>query len=92
VNYQRNHIELPGGSFVTHLASLRTDYAFNPKMFLSAFIQYNSDMDQVSSNIRFRLIHHALSDFYVVYNDAHDRRREKTDWSLTLKYTHLLNF
>jgi len=92
LNYQRSHADLREGSFTTHLASLRTDYAFNPKMSLSALIQYNSDTDQVSSNIRFRFIHHPLSDFYVVYNDARDTQLERSDRSLTFKYTHLLNF
>ena len=45
-------------------------------MFLSSFIQYNNESDQVASNIRFRFIHRPLSDIYVVYNDVRDRRRD----------------
>jgi hypothetical protein len=92
INYERNDIDLPEGSFVTDLLGYRVDYSFNPRMFLNAFIQYNSEADQVLSNIRFRLIHRPLSDIYVVYNDLHDRRNQTTDWSLTLKYTHLFSF
>ena len=97
LDYQKSDADLREGSFTTHLGSLRTDYAFNPKMSLSALIQYNSDTDQVSSNIRFRLIHHPLSDFYVVYNDQRETKvgisdRKRSDRSLTFKYTHLLNF
>ena len=92
LNYQKSDVHLREGSFTTHLASLRTDYSFNPKISLSALIQYNSDTHQVSSNIRFRFIHHPLSDFYVVYNDQHDTDLHRSDRSLTLKYTHLLNF
>jgi hypothetical protein len=92
VNYQRNDIDLPEGAFTTNLVGLRLDYSFNPKMFLNAFVQYNSEEDEWSSNIRFRLIHRPLSDIYVVYNDARDLESKTTDWSLTLKYTHLFNF
>jgi len=68
------------------------DYSFNPRMFMNAFVQYSSDTNQVSSNIRFRLIHRPLSDIYIVYNEQRDPVLDKTDWSLTLKYTHLVNF
>jgi hypothetical protein len=33
-----------------------------------------------------------LSDIFVVYNDLRDRSAQTSDRSLTLKYTHLLNF
>jgi hypothetical protein len=92
INYERNDIDLPQGSFVTDLLGYRVDYSFNPRMFLNAFIQYNSEADQILSNIRFRLIHRPLSDIYIVYNDLHDRRNQTTDWSLTLKYTRLFSF
>ena len=49
---------------------LRVGYSFNPRMFLNALIQYNSDTRQVSSNIRFRFrfIHRteALSDRIII--------------------------
>ena len=92
VNYERNDIELPQGAFTTDLVGLHVDYSFNPKMFLNAFIQYNSEADQIISNIRYRLIHRPLSDIYVVYNDVHDRKLQKTDWTFTIKYTRLFNF
>ncbi|MBI4442975.1 MAG: carbohydrate binding family 9 domain-containing protein [Acidobacteria bacterium] len=92
VSYEVNDIELRQGSFATHLVGLRIDYGFNPRTFLNTFFQYNSETNQISSNIRFRLIHHPLSDLYVVYNEVRDRRQNLHDRELTLKYTHLLNF
>ena len=92
IDYDRNNVNLPVGSFTTNLVALRAIYVFNPRMFLKAFVQYNSDTDQVSANIRFRFTHRPLSDLYVVYNEQKDTLRKKTDRSLTLKYTHLLNF
>jgi len=92
LDYERNDIALGAKSLDTDLVQLRVNYAFNPSMFLNALIQYNSDTGQISSNIRFRLIHHALSDLFIVYNDLRDVRQERSDRSITLKYTHLLNF
>ncbi|MBI4463188.1 MAG: carbohydrate binding family 9 domain-containing protein [Acidobacteria bacterium] len=93
VDYQRNAIKLPENPpFATHLVGLRIDYSFNPRMSLNTLIQYNSDTNQISANIRFRLIHHPLSDLYLVYNESRDRFQDRNDRALTLKYTHLLNF
>ncbi|MBI2820417.1 MAG: carbohydrate binding family 9 domain-containing protein [Acidobacteria bacterium] len=92
IDYERNDVNLPEGSFITDLLGVKLNYSFNPRMFLDAFIQYNSDTSQLDSNIRFRFIHHPLSDFFVVYNEQRDNAEHKTDRSLTIKYTHLLNF
>ena len=89
--YARN-VNPPRGSLHTDQAGLTLNYRFNPKMFFSSFIQYNNQSDQISSNIRFRLIHRPLSDVFVVYNDLRDRAKQTSDWSLTLKYTRLLSF
>jgi hypothetical protein len=91
-DYQRNYVELPEARFHTNEAGLRVDYSFTPQMFLNAFIQHNNETDQVTSNVRFRLIHRPLSDIYVVYNEVRDRDSDETDWTLSLKYTHLFNF
>ncbi|MBI4442387.1 MAG: carbohydrate binding family 9 domain-containing protein [Acidobacteria bacterium] len=92
IEYNKNNVHLPAGGFTTHLLQNRFDYTFNSKMFLNAFVQYNSDTKLVSANIRFRFIHRPLSDFYVVYNEQRDTVRKNNDRSLTVKYTHLLNF
>jgi hypothetical protein len=91
-DYLRNNVTLPQARFHTDEVALRADYTFNAKMFLNAFIQYNNETSQVSSNIRLRIIHRPLSDIYVVYNNAHNRRRDQTDWDLSLKYTRLFSF
>jgi hypothetical protein len=92
VEYTRNNIDLVEGAFITNLVAFRANYTFNPKMFFNSFIQYNSESDQILSNIRYRLIHRPLSDIFLVYNDLRDRRNDRSDWSFTVKYTHLLNF
>ena len=92
VEYERNNVKLPQRSFITDLVGFRMNYTFTPRMFLNAFIQYNSDTNQVSSNIRFRLIHHPLSDLFLVYSEQRDVQQERADRSISFKYTHLLNF
>jgi Domain of unknown function (DUF5916)/Carbohydrate family 9 binding domain-like len=89
----RDWIDAGGTSFGTTLASLRVDGAFSTRMFLSAFVQYNSTTKQVSSNIRYDFIHHPLSDLYVVYNDTRGTSGLLPPTrSLTVKVTHLLSF
>jgi hypothetical protein len=90
--YTRNNVSLPQGSLHTDQVGLTLDYRFSPKMFFSSFIQYNNQSDQISSNLRFRLIHRPLSDIFVVYNDLRDRGRQTRDWGLSMKYTRLISF
>jgi len=86
-------VEPPGVSFQTTLASLRIDASFSTRMFLNAFIQYNSVTRQVLSNIRYDFIHHPLSDIYITYNDTRDRNGLLAPTrQLLLKMTHLLSF
>jgi hypothetical protein len=92
LSLKRNVIDLPEGDFTTDLAGLRVDYGFNTKMFFSSFIQYNSEGDALSSNIRLRYNYRPLSDVYIVYNDVRDFDRKLNDWSLSFKYTRLFSF
>ena len=84
-----NDIELDEGTFDTHLLSTRFTYAFNTRMFLRGFIQYNSVTEEWSSNIRFNIIHRPLSDFFLVYNDRRDDTGRIVDRALIAKFTYL---
>jgi hypothetical protein len=93
VNLQVNDIELSSGSFVSTLVTGRVNYSFNTKMFLNALLQYNSDTRQVSSNIRFNIIHRPLSDFFLVYNERRDERvGDLLDRAIVAKMTYLIAF
>ena len=100
VSFSRDTIDLPGGiSFHTDLASLRVDASFSTRMFLNAYVQYNSVTRQWLSNVRFDFIHHPLSDIYIVYNDTRYqngleplRGGPVPTRALILKVTHLLSF
>ena len=93
VDYSRNQVNLANGEFTTDLVGARFLYAFNPNTFLNAFFQYNADTQQVSSNIRFNIIHNPLSDFFLVYNDLRDTNNEQLiQRAIIVKFTNLFNF
>ena len=93
LSYSHNRVNLPNGRFTTDLTGLRFLYAFTPRVFFNAFIQYNAARNQLSSNIRFHVIHHPLSDLYLVYNDLRDTNTgQLTERAFTVKLTNLFNF
>ncbi len=71
---QINDIDLSSGSYVTHLLTGRVNFYFSTKVFVNALVQYNTDTNQWSSNVRLDIIHRPLSDLYLVYNERHDSR------------------
>jgi hypothetical protein len=94
---QRNDIALPlpMHDFVTNLVTSRVGYAFNTRTFLDTLIQYNTDLKQLSANVRFDLIHRPLSDLFIVYNDQRLTEQTtpiNTGRGLIVKYTHMLAF
>jgi hypothetical protein len=93
LNDQINDIELSSGSFVTHLVTGRVNYYFNTKVFVNALVQYNTDTNQWSSNVRLDIIHRPLSDIYLVYNERHDTRSGALiSRAVIAKMTYLLAF
>jgi hypothetical protein len=92
-NVQINDITLSTGDFVSTLVSSRITYNFNTKMFFNALLQYNTDSQQWSSNLRFNIIHRPLSDFFLVYNERRDERTSALiDRALIAKITYLVAF
>lgn len=86
-------LDVPKTSFVTTLVNWRSGYSFNTNMFLDALVQYRNDVRQFSSNVRFNLIHHPLSDFFVVYNEQQFTDGQiSAGRGLVVKYTHLFSF
>jgi hypothetical protein len=90
---QINDIDLSSGSFVTHLVTGRVNYYFNTKVFVNALVQYNTDTNQWSSNVRLDIIHRPLSDIYLVYNERKDSRNGALiSRAVIAKMTYLLAF
>ncbi|MEE8350496.1 MAG: DUF5916 domain-containing protein, partial [Acidobacteriota bacterium] len=94
LRYRRNAVELPWGDFKVNLGTLRLDYSFSPRMTLRTLLQYNSDLREFNSSIRFHFIYRPGSDLYLVYNDL--RRdpldlHETRDRQLVLKLNYMFS-
>ena len=90
---QLNDISLPNVSYLSTLTTSRVNYNFNTKVFVNALLQYNNDSHQLSSNIRFNVIHRPLSDFFFVYNEHRDELTGLLqDRSLIAKMTYMVAF
>ena len=91
-----NWIDLDEGSFVAKLAGARLTYAMTTMMFASAFFQYNSSNNTLSSNIRLRWEYHPGSELFVVYNEERDPLRQRfsglSNRSLVVKFNRLIRF
>ncbi|MDA2934056.1 carbohydrate binding family 9 domain-containing protein [Acidobacteria bacterium AH-259-D05] len=92
LSWSHDDVSLPSGDFDTDLLATRLNYSFNTSMFLNALIQYNSDLREIGSNIRFNLIHKPLSDFFLVYNERRSSTGEVAERALIAKLTYVFNF
>ena len=93
LNYTRDRIELPAGTSTSDLVGTRFIYGFSPRSFVNAFVQYNGQTHEVSTNIRFNITYRPLSDLYLVYNDRRDSRNgEPVERAFVVKLTNLFNF
>ncbi|HVC19766.1 MAG TPA: DUF5916 domain-containing protein [Vicinamibacterales bacterium] len=93
LEWTRDVIALPGGAFTTDLITTSIDYNFSTRAFLNALIQYNTDTEQWSANIRFDLIYRPLSNLYLVYNDQRDAiTGQLIGRQLVAKLTYLMAF
>jgi hypothetical protein len=91
-----DRVDLPEGRFTTKLAGGRTTYTLNPRMFVSALVQYNSSANTLETNARFRWEYQPGSDLFVVYTDGRDttgpRLAELVNRGLAVKFTRLFRF
>jgi len=91
-----SHITLPGTAFTTKLLGARTTYTVTPRMFVSGLVQYNSSLNTLESNIRWRWEYQPGSDLFVVYTDGRDtfgpRSAALMNRGLAIKATRLLRF
>ncbi|MYD72341.1 MAG: carbohydrate binding family 9 domain-containing protein [Acidobacteria bacterium] len=81
-----NWIDTAAGTFNTNLVVTRVNYTFTPRMFFSGLIQYNSNSNTLSSNLRLRWEYSPGSELFVVYTE--DR---ETDPLRPIRYSDLRN-
>jgi len=93
LNHTRNVVKLAGGASTTDLVGTRFIYGFTPRSFFNAFVQYNGDTHEISTNIRFNITYRPLSDLYLVYNDRRNSRTdEPIERAFIVKLTNLFTF
>ena len=74
------------------LAGPKLDLTFTDKLFLSTFVQYNEQIDNVNLNMRFQWRYQPVSDLFIVYTDNYfPGSWESKNRALVLKLTYWLN-
>jgi hypothetical protein len=68
LSFTENDVDLPSGSFTSHLASLRTDVAFNSKWSWSNFLQYDNSAEIYGFNSRLRYLPEAGQEMVLILN------------------------
>ncbi len=92
VSWKHDNVRLASGDFETDLVSTRLNYSFNTNMFLNALIQYNRDLKEINTNIRYNFIHKPLSDLFLVYNERRSSTGEVVERALIAKLTYVFSF
>ena len=91
-----NWLTLPEGDFRTDLVAVRTTYTLTPRMFVAALVQYNSTLDSLGTNLRFRWEYQPGSELFVVYTDERDTLDPRGPFlqnrAFVVKATRLLRF
>jgi hypothetical protein len=72
LGWTRQDIDLPGGSFVNNLVPIKANCRSRRSINLSALLQYNGQIGQFSSNVRFAWLNRSGTGLFVVYNDRRD--------------------
>jgi hypothetical protein len=87
-------LDLPNGRFVNSVYTMRANYSFTPAMFVDALSQYDPTTEQLNANVRFNLIHHPLSDLFIVYNDQRFLTVDApvAGRSIAVKFTQMFSF
>lgn len=97
--FERNDVWLPTGSFVAHTGRLRADYAVNPRLTVTGFVQYDDQSDRAALNARLRWTPSPGSDLFVVWNSVWPTVPERAfqllepqRGALVVKYTHYFRY
>lgn len=69
VNYTRINLPSPYNSTSLWLIGPKAELAFSRSVFLNAFFQYNNQINNFNTNIRFQWRFKPVSDFFLVYTD-----------------------
>ena len=68
VSHTEATLAVPNADFEALLWTTRANYSFTTNMFFDALAQYDPRQHQFNANVRFNVIHHPLSDLFIVLN------------------------
>ena len=88
-----NDVDLPEGTFTTTLGSVKLGYFFTPRIYMQGLVQYSTQVDRWSTNLRFGWLNTAGTGLFVVYNDVQgfDTLQGPQGRSLFIKFTRQFN-
>ena len=88
-----NNLTLEEGNYVATLAGLNFGYFFTPRIYLQSLVQYSTQLDTFSANVRFGWLNTAGTGLFIVYNDIRDTAnlRHPHGRSLILKFSRQFN-
>lgn len=96
LGYTETHANLPGGDFVTRLASLRLDYAFTPEVVWQNLLQGDNESDLLGAQSRLHWILEDGREAFLVLNSNWQELPGSTivpvERDLTLKLVYSLRF
>lgn len=87
-------LDRPKLNFVNNLMTAKMNYSFTTGMFVDALSQYDQTTKQFNANVRFNIIHHPLSDLFIVYNDQRILTPDNpvSGRALIVKFTQMMSF
>ena len=95
--YNRLWMPAPLSNTSLFLIGPRIDFTFTKSVFLTTFVQYNEQLNNVNINSRFQWRFKPVSDLFIVYTDNygtqnfHDLGFQKKNRALIVKLTYWLN-
>ncbi len=69
VSHTEATLNSPKAKFEALLWTVRSTYSLTTNMFVDAFAQYDPRRHLLNANLRFNVIHHPLSDLFIVFNE-----------------------
>ena len=87
-------LDVPRAKFEALLWTTRATYSFTTNMFFDALAQYDPRAHLLNANLRFNLIHHPLSDLFIVVNQQRISTPDApaTGLGVIIKATQMLSF
>jgi hypothetical protein len=70
---------------------LKIDYSLSTIMYLTAFLQYNTQAENVNINVRYQWRYRPMSDFFIVYSENYDPFFMTKNRSLAFKWVYWFN-